>query len=213
MTYKKSQPLSSAFTLKKLMRMSINGMCHLYIAALFSIKQNLKQMQRERESARESASALCVRQWFSTFIMLQSFNTVDTPNIKLFLFLLHNCNFAILHCNVNVICRASDRWPWERIIQSPRGHNPQVENIIQRHLACHYHIVFNSFALLSVKFSFLSCSTLSGAFQRIFFCVHLHTRLFPQSSFNAVEFLGEESIHYLSQGHSLLCKNNIHNSC
>lgn len=161
MTYNKSQPLSSAFTLKKLMHMSINGMCHLYIAALFSIKQNLKQMQRERESARESASALCVRQWFSTFIMLQSFNTVDTPNIKLFLFLLLNCNFAILHCNVNVICRASDRWPWERIIQSPRGHNPQVENIIQRHLACHYHIVFNSFALLSVKFSFLSCSTLS----------------------------------------------------
>ena len=37
-------------------------------------------------------------QWFSTFLILRPFNTaphvVVTPTHKIFLFLLHNCNFA-----------------------------------------------------------------------------------------------------------------------
>ena len=46
-------------------------------------------------------------QWLSTFLMLQPLNTVPhvvlTPTIRLFLLLLHNCNFATaIDQNVNI---------------------------------------------------------------------------------------------------------------
>lgn len=48
-----------------------------------------------------------VSQWFLTFIMLPPSNTVSRvvviPTIKLFLFLLHSYNFAIvMSCNINI---------------------------------------------------------------------------------------------------------------
>ena len=47
-----------------------------------------------------------LHQWFSSFLMLQPFNTVPpvamTPTIKLFSLLLHNCNFAtVMKYDVN----------------------------------------------------------------------------------------------------------------
>ena len=45
--------------------------------------------------------------WFSNFLMLQPFDTVPrvvmNPTIKLFLLLLHNCNFAtVMNHNVHI---------------------------------------------------------------------------------------------------------------
>ena len=58
-----------------------------------------------------------LRPWFSDFLMLQPFNTVPqimvTPNCKIILLLLHNCNFANVMkriCKYR-ICRKSDRSP------------------------------------------------------------------------------------------------------
>lgn len=44
------------------------------------------------------------RQWFSTFLMLQTFNTaVVTLNQKIISLLLYSCNFAtVVNSNVNV---------------------------------------------------------------------------------------------------------------
>jgi hypothetical protein len=53
-----------------------------------------------------------LNQWFSTSLMLQSLNTIPhvvvTPAIKLFLLLLHNCNFDSYELNVNMF--SSDLW-------------------------------------------------------------------------------------------------------
>ena len=68
-------------------------------------------------------------QWLSSFLMLYPFNTVPLgvvtlpPPIKLFLLLLHKCNFAIvMNHNVNMfglgICQ--------------RGHDSQVENLCSK---------------------------------------------------------------------------------
>lgn len=48
-----------------------------------------------------------VGQWFSAFQMLRPFNAVPpivvTPTIRLFLLILHNCNFAtVMNSNVNI---------------------------------------------------------------------------------------------------------------
>ena len=57
-------------------------------------------------------------QWFSTFLMLQPFNTscCADPNHKIIPLLLHDCNFATLtNRNANILIgRTSD-------IQSPKG--------------------------------------------------------------------------------------------
>ena len=48
-----------------------------------------------------------VEQWFSTFLILRPFNTVPhlvvTPNHKIILLLIHNCNFAtVMNYSVNI---------------------------------------------------------------------------------------------------------------
>jgi hypothetical protein len=72
-------------------------------------------------------------QWFSTFLMLQPFNTVPhvvvtIPQIKLFLLLLHNYNLAtITHHNVNILY-TEYRWYATPCPPPQRVCNSLVEN-------------------------------------------------------------------------------------
>lgn len=73
-------------------------------------------------------------QWFSIFLILWHFMLWWPPTIKLFSFLLHNCNFATIMyyvlCNVNIcgfFLRSSGN-PCESFVWPQSGHNPQVEN-------------------------------------------------------------------------------------
>jgi hypothetical protein len=63
-------------------------------------------VRMEKQALGSDAMALSLGQRFSTFLMLWPFNTVPhvvTPNIELFLLLLHDCNFATaMNYNVNI---------------------------------------------------------------------------------------------------------------
>ena len=54
----------------------------------------------------ESSLAHLLEEWFSTFLMMQPFNTVPhavgTPNHKVLSWLLHNCKFNVMSCYINI---------------------------------------------------------------------------------------------------------------
>jgi hypothetical protein len=51
--------------------------------------------------------SVCLKQWFSTFLMLQVFNAdphvVVTPNLKIIVLLLPNCNFATIMQDIEYV--------------------------------------------------------------------------------------------------------------
>jgi hypothetical protein len=80
-------------------------------------------------------AALGLTQGFSAFLKLQAFKTVPqavlAPTIKVFLLVLHNCNFAtVMNHNVIICFPMVLGKPYERVPQPPQWatHKPQVEN-------------------------------------------------------------------------------------
>ena len=62
------------------------------------------------EEAETECPGIGLEQWF-TILMLQPFNTVPHANYKIISLLLHNCNFAVMNCNVNICERVIAHTP------------------------------------------------------------------------------------------------------
>lgn len=61
------------------------------------------------------------------------------PTVRLFLLLLHNCNFAtVINLNVNIWYAEALGGPGERVVWLPKGFDPQVESLLVQRVTVHH---------------------------------------------------------------------------